>query len=156
MPSACNMSAIFYYQRISVVAATGARGLPRQVMCGTGMPLHLGFKIMVPGGEGSERNANIFLCWIKFRCKSTCGKYLLFFRLRAKTRPAAPIPINASVSGSGIAATLPLVSPGGLFLQAGKFGFWLQSGLSASSEVDTSNRSTAIIVFIIMPLYEKK
>jgi hypothetical protein len=47
-----------------------------------------------------------------------------FFRLRANTRPAAPIPINASVPGSGTAATLPPVSPGGLFLQAGKFGFW--------------------------------
>ena len=49
---------------------------------------------------------------------------IYFFRLRASTNPAAPIPINASVPGSGTAAILPPVSPGGLFLQAGKSGFW--------------------------------
>jgi hypothetical protein len=72
------------------------------------------------------------------------------FRFRATTRPATPIPINARVPGSGTAATLPpalerldgtppLQSP----------GVRLQSGLSASKEVDISNRSTAIIAFII-------
>ena len=49
---------------------------------------------------------------------------IYFFRLRASTNPTAPIPINASVPGSGTAAILPPVSPGGLFLQGGKSGFW--------------------------------
>ncbi len=49
---------------------------------------------------------------------------LYLFRLRETIRPATPNPINASEPGSGTAATLPPLSPGGLFLQAGKFGFW--------------------------------
>ena len=78
--------------------------------------------------------------------KITIDVYLL--RLLAATRPARPAPISAIEPGSGTAALLPPVNPGGFCLQAGKSGYRLQSGL-ASKEVDTRNSSAAINIFII-------
>jgi len=69
------------------------------------------------------------------------------FRLRPTTKPAAPNPINASVPGSGTAVMLPLVVDLSFLQLLGSPK--VQSGLSASKEVDISNRSTAIIVFTI-------
>lgn len=75
---------------------------------------------------------------------------LYLFRLRASITPAMPNPINASEPGSGTAAMLPPVIDLS-FLQLLGSPLKAQSFPTASKEVETSNRNTAIIVFILLP-----
>jgi hypothetical protein len=79
--------------------------------------------------------------------KITIDVYLL--RLLATTRPARPAPSSTIEPGSGTAAILPPVNPGGFCLQAGKSGYRLQSGFAASKAVETRNSSAAKKIFII-------
>ena len=106
-----------------------------ELLCMSGTPQLQTFTAM----QNSDPNAAVSMEMIFY-----------FFRLRANTRPVAPIPINASVPGSGTAVMLPDGTPP---LQAP--GVRLHSGLSAIREVDTSNRSPEIMVFIITSLFKK-